>query len=444
METEYIKYIKDFIVEMIPNSNVYCKKININESDMISYKNKVLCNNGKPVYFEHDKDDREVTIFLENIAGSYIHQISIVRNIVPLSKIEMRVLALLINAIRSTNITTVDSKAYIPQIIEAKLSFGYFVIAQTMKGTNKSHWGAPIHYLQLLQQLTYQKYESHNCTSGFICVKNIRGFLQQLSKTVNYKYIPFDKTIKLTNSFFEKPASYRYVDGRNSFYLCSRNECVEGIVCFNYPQKYSIIDRCSGKHIEELLQMNFCKWIAYVGYNQDVVLYPRNYSQIKWEQNKWHLREKELIKERLITISWCNTDFASAITDVVMTLAELHMGSLILITSGKGPRNVGKIDTTTLGKELYFNIKREKYSELISSNRILGLLSSDGITVFNTEGEILDCGSIIDLSETIPKQVTGGGRTQAAAVASNHGIAIKVSEDGPISIFEKGVCVLSL
>lgn len=83
------------------------------------------------------------------------------------------------------------------------------------------------------------------------------------------------------------------------------------------------------------------------------------------------------------------------------------------------------------------------YKELIKSNRILGLLSSDGLTVFNKNGDVIDCGSIIDLSGG-NGQVTGGGRTQAASIASNYGISIKISEDGPISVFEKGSCILSL
>lgn len=441
MDTLYVKQVTYFIKKLVPNSEIAIEKLQDDLSEIFSSNRSITCNNGRKVTYE--LEDEKFLIYLQSISSKYVHKIIITREKIPFSKIEKKLLILVPKAIRSTNITSIEEKIYQPQIIEAECAFDYFVVSQIMRGTNQSHWGAPIHYLQLLQGLTYQKYETSNCTSGFICVKKVKEFLKQIEGNDRYKYIPFDKAIRISKDFFEKPASYRYVDGRNSFYLCSRNEHIEGIICFNYPQEYSIIDRCSGAYIQELLSVNYCKWISYVGYSQDVVLYARNYAQIKWEQNRWHLREKEQLEKILVEHMNCELDFAKSIVKVILTLSELHMGSLISFTCEKIPNVKGKIDNTVLGKSLYNTILNMDYKELIATNRILGLLSSDGLTVFSNVGKVLDCGSIIDLSGGACK-ITGGGRTQAAAVASHYGVAIKVSEDGPISVYEKGECIFAI
>lgn len=74
--------------------------------------------------------------------------------------------------------------------------------------------------------------------------------------------------------------------------------------------------------------------------------------------------------------------------------------------------------------------------DLVDSNLAIGLLSSDGLTTISRNGEILGCGEIISISGD--GGLAGGGRTQAALRASKYGLAIKVSEDGPISFYRRG------
>ena len=282
MDSSYVNCIAKFIRDLIPSCKVNMFKVTEDLSSIYDDRRAIVCNNGKKVSFKIY--EREFEVYLESLSNCYSHKIVVTKLDVDFSKAEKRLLSLIPKAIRSTNIMSTDQKIYQPQIIEAESAFHYFVIAQMMRGVNQTHWGAPIHYLRLLQGLTFQKYESNQCTSGFVCVKKIKEFLRGLDKNENYIYIPFEKPIRLSEKFFSKPASYRYVDGRNSFYLGSRNEHVEGIICIKEPQRYNIIDRCAGKHIEELLALDYCKWISYVGYSQDVVLYSRGYSQIKWEK----------------------------------------------------------------------------------------------------------------------------------------------------------------
>ena len=84
--------------------------------------------------------------------------------------------------------------------------------------------------------------------------------------------------------------------------------------------------------------------------------------------------------------------------------------------------------------------KDKTISNLKHSGELINILSSDGMTLFNKEGELIDTGIIINTCTT-PGLVTGGGRTTAATAASLFGKVIKVSEDGPIELYESGKCI---
>jgi hypothetical protein len=71
------------------------------------------------------------------------------------------------------------------------------------------------------------------------------------------------------------------------------------------------------------------------------------------------------------------------------------------------------------------------------SGELSRILSSDGLTLFNRKGELLNTGVIIDTSKA-HDLVTGGGRTTAANAASHFGRVIKVSEDGPVELYFEG------
>jgi hypothetical protein len=70
------------------------------------------------------------------------------------------------------------------------------------------------------------------------------------------------------------------------------------------------------------------------------------------------------------------------------------------------------------------------------------LAAIDGGIVLDREGNLLAFGAILrhhNEPRTAPGRfLQGGGRTVAAVAASHFGKALKISEDGIISFFEKG------
>ena len=445
--------IKFFIQNLIPSCYVTIYSRPLEEfEDVFNYEvnSKILiCENKSRVSCSLTCPD-EFVIYLESFSKQYIFLFRIKRNNIPYSRNEKKLLYILPHAIANINVLKMSNN--ITQSIMMDLSFGYFVLANIMcihKKKNKD-LDSMINFLNVLQTLTFQRYESKKCTSGFIYINNLETFLREFDKK-KYTYTPFDNLIKVDNYFFEKPASYRYVDGKNNFYIvtdgleCSQNKglYVLGIFSINNPEAYNILDRCYGKHALEIVHNRSIHWVVYVGFNNDIFLFVKDQATIKWEKNIWHSRDKALI-ENLFNTEDFNRIFARMLSKTIIALSELRMGSLILIKRKKdiAPEITGRIDDSIVGQELYDSITKksnETLETLSKNNKIIGILSSDGLTVFDKEGVIKSCGDIINLNKKVKSSnVTGGGRTQAALIASHYGFTIKISEDGPISFFKKG------
>jgi hypothetical protein len=93
-----------------------------------------------------------------------------------------------------------------------------------------------------------------------------------------------------------------------------------------------------------------------------------------------------------------------------------------------------------LSRALIRHVRGTKIGTLKRSGELSRILSSDGMTVINGKGELLDAGVIVDTSR-VGELVAGGGRTTAATAASHFGPVVKVSEDGPVELFRDGRCI---
>jgi hypothetical protein len=106
------------------------------------------------------------------------------------------------------------------------------------------------------------------------------------------------------------------------------------------------------------------------------------------------------------------------------------------------PPAVGKIDHTEVGDKLRALIQSQHIAELNSTNSLMGIVASDGLTTISREGLILSCGDIIDISRAALLQSQGGGRSQAGIAASFFVLSIKMSQNGPLSFWHQGKLLL--
>lgn len=135
----------------------------------------------------------------------------------------------------------------------------------------------------------------------------------------------------------------------------------------------------------------------------------------------------------------------AAADDLLWTLYSLSKsrhGTVVLIYN-KGERHLASLKKGSVGGDdpvgrlLVNNVKGRTITELKQAGTVQRILSSDGMTVFNRRGRLVDTGFIIDTSHA-REVVTGGGRTTAASATSYFGKVIKVSQDGPIELYLEG------
>jgi len=141
---------------------------------------------------------------------------------------------------------------------------------------------------------------------------------------------------------------------------------------------------------------------------------------------------------QLLIGRYSTPNVAAAVVRVALALSLLRLGTLILVRAeGKDRPKGGRIDVSPIGERLRAALKNRNMADLVAAGGGLNVFASDGITVINKEGKIEDTGCIVRNANMDPHQA-GGARTAAARAASKFGLVVKVSADGPISIFEGG------
>lgn len=324
-------------------------------------------------------------------------------------------------------------------------AFEEIVVAAATRGSSPSitTLSLPASILRQLQQLATERYEGHKCTSGFLFVAKPEQFISQLGPE-DFALERISCDLQVQNGFTWTPAAFRYVDGKNSYFLISRQGKIMGIMRCRKPSNYSLVDRSSHCHLKSLLSTKLCRvWVGYVGNNQDVNVVLSNRKQFRWSRHHWHFIDKNIICDAILQQGVAPI-VANVITDLVFAISDLRTGTVILIANHKDdlPSMRGTIDGSKIGAAILETVHGKNITALKDDHGAIGMLTSDGLTVLSKNGDVLICGQIIDLS--VATQVSGGGRTQAASAASRFGLCIKVSEDGPISIFKDGIQLIRI
>lgn len=293
--------------------------------------------------------------------------------------------------------------------------------------------------LKQLKSLAIERYEGQACNSGVIFTSKPDRYLSRLNRD---QYIAdiFDETIILDRDFFESPASYRYIDGRNSFFLVDNRRNVRAVIRCIDPRSFSFSDRVSNRHVYPLLKPEEGRtWVGYVGNNDDVNVIKKNQLHLRWLGSHWRIIDRRILLSIFENHGVCKTQ-VELLLDTIFAISDLRRGTLILVPNDpeKLPESAGTIDESGLGQALAVSTSGKLFSELYNSNAAIGLLTTDGLTIVTKEGVINSFGMIINLESTSEKMISGGGRTQAAIEASKYGLAVKVSEDGPISFWQSG------
>ncbi len=314
-------------------------------------------------------------------------------------------------------------------------------VARYIRGDRKGVFWPTQSLIQLLKSLSYQRYEGSPATTGFLVYRTqLDDFLESLEKT-RYDWLDLgDDRQRIAGDFFRNPLSYRFVDGLRALFVCDIRMNVKGTIRTGAPASRDSIEQLSNRETLALLaKAGEGAFAIFVNPVSEVEIVLDSDRLLVWRKGYWGIYDPDIFRDFLSGhLEKRSIDY---LVWSIYALSKARHGTVVLVAEDdtdldalrKG--SVGGRDP--LSRALIRHVRGTKIGSLKRSGELSRILSSDGLTVINRRGELLDAGVIIDTSQ-VSDLVTGGGRTTAATAASHFGPVIKVSEDGPVELYRNG------
>ncbi len=314
-------------------------------------------------------------------------------------------------------------------------------VARALRGDHRKGFWPIQQLIQLLKNLSYQRYEGKPATTGFIVHRTTLPLLRKLVRERRHSLMPLQPHENISPAFFNNPLPYRFVDGTNLFFVANIQMQVTGVLRTSPTAMYTDIERLTQREIFSMVRRAGRGAFA-VTVNDaseiEVLISPAKL--LVRRKGTWAIFDPDIFRSFL-----AGSIDAESIDELLWTvyaLSKERHGTVILVYD-QGARKLAALKKGSvggddpIGKLLIGRVKRRTISELKRAGILLRILSADGMTVFNTSGRLMETGFIFDTSHA-REVVTGGGRTTAASAASFFGKVIKVSQDGPIELYQDG------
>lgn len=317
-------------------------------------------------------------------------------------------------------------------------------VARFLRGDHRKAFWSIQQLVQLLKNLSYQRYEGKPATTGFLIHRTKLPDFRKRVRNQKYTWTDLHPLQPVTADFFANPLTYRFIDGVNALFVGNIQMQISGIIRTNATAEREEIDRLTHRGAFTLLQgAGSGAFAVKVNEASEIeAIIPPDKLLVRRRGN-WAIFDPDIIRSFL-----GNSLEAEAASDLLWTiyaLSKTRHGTVILIWE-RGPRQLAALKKGAVGGEdplgqlLIRQVKGKSIGQLKQAGELIRILSSDGMTVFNRKGKLMETGLIIDTSPA-RQVVAGGGRTTAACAASHFGKAIKVSEDGPIELYHGGNCI---
>jgi hypothetical protein len=184
--------------------------------------------------------------------------------------------------------------------------------------------------IQILKNLSFQKYEGKPATSGFIVYRtDIEEFNVACSMSDCLRH-DFDPGIGVSVNFFKSPFAYRIVNGLGTYYACNINLKTTGMVKFlNYTNR-DAIDRLSLRVPLSLLDKagegSFAVSVTPAS-ELEVITLPDNI--FVWRKGNWSLYDPDIFRSFLS--EHLKAKEIKALIATAYSLSKLRFGAIILI-----------------------------------------------------------------------------------------------------------------
>ncbi|MDL2261108.1 diadenylate cyclase [Methanimicrococcus sp. OttesenSCG-928-J09] len=307
-----------------------------------------------------------------------------------------------------------------------------------------------IKWLQIAENSTHLQYENKPFTFCMLMAKKKECILQTLSDS----FMPFTQPVPFEKGIMEE----KWIRGsmsENTVGIAGYGENGDIFGMFTMPEPTLTEEEIEQNTLlaphEDLIpliaRMPPKTFIMMTSENGSIYVILPKRTLFHKTQGKWHYVNYSTIH---ITLSkFVEKHIALSILRLVLDLSYERKGTLIFI-----PENEEILDeiipdycqSERVNETLRNTVKGLNVTHKIHRKIIMAAAKVDGAVVISKNGEVLDVSCMIGEPDEIRLnehglknlEVLPGARSTAAWNASIYGIAVKVSDDGPISIYRHG------
>ena len=272
-------------------------------------------------------------------------------------------------------------------------------------------------------------FEGKYFSTGLILTKSLFAFSKAEKFDKRGKFIRLAKgklNVDLTDR--QNTRFWYLADGFNTFYLTDLKKTINSIFLY---------EGNGTDYVSDMLLNNTLQGadaLFRVSNGRELSVIDSAGIEFIHQERMWKYRDYDALKKCILARMPHVAGFYDTLIKYVLDCSKSDTSSIIWLV-----RDIDGIDDIALSESKNsFSDKLLNFNDEHIRPIVKRLLSSDGATVVDADGKIRYFGCIADISKATAGGIKGTGETAASLLAQN-GMAIKISQDGPIKIFMEGM-----
>lgn len=279
--------------------------------------------------------------------------------------------------------------------------------------------------IELFHKLANSKFEGRNFTTGLVLTRSFYAYANKRDHTRGGALLPLKEARKLSPIDPIDKRFWYLADGQTSYFLANPSLEVANAFLAN-SSRQALLSFVDDYTLSKTIKGGDA--LFRVTSQSEYSITGSDGIEFNFKEGQWRIRSLTQIANLIRSTLNVKEDFIQSLLYYVFYLARRRLSSIIWV-----PLNAEKFDDLLLSKNSLttapFSLLDERHTQTL-----VRLLSSDGASIFNTDGTLLSYGSVIDISKVTINGVKGTGES-VASILANNGLSVKISQDGAIKMF---------
>ena len=281
--------------------------------------------------------------------------------------------------------------------------------------------------IEIFHNLATTRFEGRNFTTGLVLSRSFYAFAQKHNHSREGTLFPLTTSRKLSPADPIEKRFWYLADGQTSYFLANPSLEVGNVFMADasrqalrsFVDDYTLSKTVMGG--DALFRVTSQAEFSITGSSG---------IEFNFKEGRWRVRNLLELARLIQATLDVGEAFVQSFLFYVFYLSRRRLSSILWV-----PTDLSQVDALLLSKNQLtttpFSLTNDKHTQTL-----IRLLSSDGASIFTTDGTLLSFGSVVDISKIVISGMKGTGESVAAILGRN-GVAVKVSQDGTIKVFLK-------